>query len=204
VRFINKPPPSDEGGYTKETRSVVNPDAALRARSAIIVARQTGDVNFCASIRRCRNDLAADVAPSFPRMITGLIDGAHGAGEPTRLRIFIVEDHVDTARGLAMYLRASGHEVHVAADVQSARQLATEIEYDILLSDIGLPDGTGWDLLKELKARRPITAIAMSGYNTDSDRARSKAAGFREHLPKPLTPEELDAAFERALGGGGA
>ncbi len=98
-----------------------------------------------------------------------------------------------------MYLRASGHEVHVALDVRSARQLATEIDYDILLSDIGLPDGNGWDLLEELSARRPITAIAMSGYNTDSDRARSKAAGFVEHLPKPLTPEELDAAFERAI-----
>ena len=135
-------------------------------------------------------------------MITALDDSA-GAGLPRqRLCVFIVEDHADTARGLAMYLRASGHEVHVAADVRSARQLATEIDYDILLSDIGLPDGNGWDLLEELKARRPIKAIAMSGYNTDSDRARSKAAGFVEHLPKPLTPEELDGAFARTLADG--
>jgi DNA-binding response OmpR family regulator len=133
-------------------------------------------------------------------MITSLDDGAASGSNARRLCIFIVEDHADTARGLAMYLRASGHEVHVAPDVRSARQLATEIDYDILLSDIGLPDGNGWDLLKELKARRPITAIAMSGYNSESDRARSKAAGFVEHLPKPLTPEELDEAFGRALG----
>ncbi len=146
-----------------------------------------------------RTDLAADVA-LLTGMITSLADDGATAGKSAQLRIFIVEDHADTARGLAMYLRASGYEVHVAADVRSARQLATEIEYDILLSDIGLPDGNGWDLLEELRARRPITAIAMSGYNTDSDRARSKAAGFVEHLPKPLTPEELDAAFERALG----
>ena len=116
-----------------------------------------------------------------------------------KLRIFVVEDHAETARGLAMYLRGNGHEVHVALDVRSARQLATEIDYDILLSDIGLPDGNGWDLLEELSARRPIKAIAMSGYNTDSDRARSKAAGFAEHLPKPLTPEDLDQAFVRAM-----
>ena len=121
-----------------------------------------------------------------------------------KLRIFVVEDHAETARGLAMYLRGNGHEVHVALDVRSARQLATEIDYDILLSDIGLPDGNGWDLLEELSARRPIKAIAMSGYNTDSDRARSKAAGFAEHLPKPLTPEDLDQAFERAMSDGAA
>ena len=121
-----------------------------------------------------------------------------------KLRIFVVEDHAETARGLAMYLRGNGHEVHVALDVRSARQLATEIDYDILLSDIGLPDGNGWELLEELSARRPIKAIAMSGYNTDSDRARSKAAGFAEHLPKPLTPEDLDQAFVRAMSDGAA
>ena len=132
-------------------------------------------------------------------MITAVDDGGSGGTVPKRLRIFIVEDHAETARSLAMYLRASGHEVHVALDVRSARQLATEIDYDILLSDIGLPDGNGWDLLEELSARRPIKAIAMSGYNTASDRARSKAAGFAEHLPKPLTPDELDQAFDRAM-----
>ena len=135
-------------------------------------------------------------------MIMASDDGASGATVVQRLRIFIIEDHADTARGLASYLRASGHEVHVALDVRSARQLATEIDYDILLSDIGLPDGNGWDLLEELRARRPITAIAMSGYNTDADRARSKAAGFADHLPKPLTPEELDQAFDRVMRGG--
>ena len=121
-----------------------------------------------------------------------------------RLRIFVVEDHAETARGLAMYLRGSGHEVHVALDIRSARQLATEIDYDILLSDIGLPDGNGWDLLEELSARRPIKAIAMSGYNTDGDRARSKAAGFARHLAKPLTPEELDQAFVQVMADGAA
>ena len=129
-----------------------------------------------------------------------VVDNSSAHTRPKVLRIFIVEDHPDTARGLARYLRANGHEVHVALDVGSARQLATEIEYDILLSDIGLPDGNGWDLLTELSARRPIKALAMSGYNSDADRARSKAAGFLEHLPKPLTPDLLDQAFARAMG----
>ena len=131
-----------------------------------------------------------------------MTDGSSNTATGKSFRIFIVEDHAETARGLAMYLRGSGHEVHVALDVRSARQLATEIDYDILLSDIGLPDGNGWDLLEELRARRPIKAIAMSGYNTESDRARSKAAGFAQHLAKPLTPEELDQAFVEVMGGG--
>ncbi len=125
----------------------------------------------------------------------------HPAAPPKLLRIFVVEDHAETARGLALYLRSHGHEVHVALDIRSARQLATEIDYDILLSDIGLPDGSGWELLEELSARRAITAIAMSGYNSDADLARSKAAGFFAHLAKPLTPEELDVALARATGG---
>jgi len=131
-------------------------------------------------------------------------DTSPADGVTPSLRVFVVEDHAETARGLAMYLRSIGHEVHVALDVRSARQLSTEIDYDILLCDIGLPDGNGWDLLEELTARRPIKAIAMSGYNTDSDRARSKVAGFAEHLPKPLTPDELDEAFTRAMADGAA
>jgi two-component system CheB/CheR fusion protein len=130
-------------------------------------------------------------------------DGSSAHDPAKGLRVFIVEDHEPTARGLAMYLRTLGHRVHVAADVKSARRLAGEIEFDILLSDLGLPDGNGWDLMKELSARGGFKAIAMSGYNTDADQARSKAAGFFEHLPKPLTPEELEQAFERATAGTG-
>lgn len=123
---------------------------------------------------------------------------------PTRsLRIFLVEDHADTARAMMMYLQASGHEVRHAADTKTARALAHESEFDILLSDLSLPDGNGWDLLRELRRERLFKAIAMSGHNTDDDRARSKAAGFLEHLPKPLMPEELDAAFARVMGEGG-
>jgi CheY-like chemotaxis protein len=61
-----------------------------------------------------------------------------------------------------------------------------------------LPDGTGWDLLKRLSAERRIRAIAFSGYNTPADRQRSADAGFLEHLPKPLSPDQLCAAISRA------
>lgn len=122
------------------------------------------------------------------------------AHEPGRSwRIFLVEDHVDTARAITHYLRSLGHVVSVANDVQTARKFASKAEFDILLSDLGLPDGNGWDLLRELRPGTSFKAIAMSGYNTPADLARSKAAGFLEHLAKPLVPEDLKAAFERVM-----
>jgi CheY-like chemotaxis protein len=112
--------------------------------------------------------------------------------------IFLVEDHENTARALKMYLELLGHEVHVAHDVKSAVKMAGDIDYDVLVSDIGLPDGTGWDLMKKLNGARPYRAIAISGFASPNDIARSKAAGFFEHLAKPITPEDLMPAIGRA------
>jgi len=128
-----------------------------------------------------------------------VVDFSSVAGSPHSLAILVVEDHANTAQSIQRYLRQRGHRVHVASDVRSARALAASVKFDLLLSDIGLPDGNGWELLEELCTDRSIRAIAMSGYDTDADRARSKAAGFLEHLAKPLTPNELDRAFERAM-----
>jgi len=116
-----------------------------------------------------------------------------------KLRILIVEDHVDTAYGLKMYFVNRGHDVQVALDLQSARAAAAEFPFDILLSDLALPDGTGWDLLRELSARGPVRAIALSGHNEPEDIARSEAAGFRRHLAKPIAMRELDQIFAQAM-----
>jgi CheY-like chemotaxis protein len=113
-------------------------------------------------------------------------------------RLIVVEDHAETAEGLKRFLTAIGYQVFVATDMASALSLASAVEYDVLLSDLGLPDGTGWDLLKRLSAERRIRAIAFSGYNTPADRQRSADAGFLEHLPKPLSPDQLCAAISRA------
>jgi CheY-like chemotaxis protein len=116
-----------------------------------------------------------------------------------KLRILIVEDHVDTAYGLKMYFTNRGHDVQVALDLKSARAAAAHHAFDILLSDIALPDGTGWDLLRELNAGGPVRAIALSGYNSEEDIARSEAAGFRMHLAKPVAMRELDRIFAEAM-----
>jgi CheY-like chemotaxis protein len=116
-----------------------------------------------------------------------------------KLRILVVEDHADTAYGLKMYFNAKGHEVYVALDMKTARQIAAEKPFDILLSDLLLPDGNGWDLLRELKARGPIRAIAVSGYNSPEDIARSHEAGFLMHLAKPVAMAEVNRVFAEAM-----
>jgi two-component system, chemotaxis family, CheB/CheR fusion protein len=117
-------------------------------------------------------------------------------------RIIIVEDHADTAEGLRRFLTHIGYKVYIAPDVASARALAKAVEFDVLLSDIRLPDGTGWDLMRELKQDRPeLRAVAISAYNSADEIARSKRVGFLDHVAKPLVAEELSAALENAIGG---
>jgi CheY-like chemotaxis protein len=82
--------------------------------------------------------------------------------------------------------------------MNSALSLASAVEFDLLLSDLALPDGNGWDLMKQLSAERYVRAIAFSAHNSPADLQRSAEAGFIEHLPKPLSPEKLCAAIERA------
>src|SRR6266705_3020236 len=114
-------------------------------------------------------------------------------------RVIVVEDHADTAECLRKFLTSIGYKVYIAPDVASARGLAKAIEFDVLLSDLRLPDGTGWDLMQELSAKQPIRAIAISGHNTDVDIERSRKVGFLDHIAKPLVAEQLTAAIERAV-----
>jgi CheY-like chemotaxis protein len=113
-------------------------------------------------------------------------------------RIIVVEDHASTAEALKKFLKAVGYQVFVATDMASALTLASAVEFDLLLSDLALPDGNGWELMKRLSAERHIRALAFSAHNSPADLRRSAEAGFIEHLPKPLCPEKLCAAIERA------
>ena len=119
------------------------------------------------------------------------------ASEP--FRVIVVEDHAEIAECLRQFLTAVGYKVYIAPDVASARALAKAVEFDVLLSDLRLPDGTGWELVEGLKSERPIRAIAISGYNAADDVERSRRVGFLDHLAKPLVFEELTAALDRAV-----
>ena len=110
----------------------------------------------------------------------------------------MVENHPDTLKYLTMYLETMGHTVVSARTVKEALAALPEAHCSVLISDIGLPDGNGWDLLKSASLEHPVYAIAMSGFGMNADRAKSRAAGFRHHLLKPFDPDQLDAMLEEA------
>ena len=108
------------------------------------------------------------------------------------LRILLTEDHGVTAKMMRMVLTAEGHAVETAGDVATALQLAAEQSFDLLLSDLGLPDGSGHDLMRQLRQRgHTFPGIALSGYGQEDDIQRSYLAGFAAHLTKPASREAL-------------
>ncbi|EDY20754.1 multi-sensor hybrid histidine kinase [Chthoniobacter flavus Ellin428] len=119
---------------------------------------------------------------------------------PKGLRVLLVEDHVDTAATLQRLLVNSGYVVQTATDVASALRHVEEGEFDLLVSDIGLPDGSGLELMPKFVAaagNRPIAGIALSGFGMPEDLERSFSAGFNEHLIKPVDFAMLRKALGR-------
>lgn len=107
------------------------------------------------------------------------------------LRILLVEDDATTAAVLAKLLQRTGHRVTTAATVRQALEIGTSQPFDLLLSDIGLPDGTGLDVMRQLKRRRGLKGIALSGYGMETDVRNSREAGFAIHLIKPVDFQTL-------------
>ena len=107
------------------------------------------------------------------------------------LRILVVEDHGDTLQALSRLLTHFGHEISVAEGAQSAQEIIDSKEFDVVLCDIALPDGDGYDLIAEVKRKRPVKAVAITGFGTEEDIRRGKEAGFDFHLVKPVDFHEL-------------
>jgi PAS domain S-box-containing protein len=113
-----------------------------------------------------------------------------------RLRILLVEDHQDSADMLSQLLLLHDFEVEVANTVEKAVAKARE-GFDLLISDIRLPDGSGLDLMRRLRTTQKIHGIAISGFGTEQDRHRSQEAGYAMHLTKPVDFNRLLEAIER-------
>jgi two-component system CheB/CheR fusion protein len=114
------------------------------------------------------------------------------------MRIFIVENHEDTRFLLGLLLEQLGHTVFGAATLTEALAALPDAGCDVLISDIGLPDGDGWELMVRLGDHRPRYAIAMSGFGQISDRQRSLSVGYRHHLLKPVEPNQLENLLDEA------
>ena len=114
------------------------------------------------------------------------------------MRVLLVENHADTRILLKSYLELKGHTVIVAETKAEALRIAMEGRWNVVISDIGLPDGNGWQLLEEAEFQEPVFAIAMSGYGSRKDVHRSTSAGFRRHILKPFELDELDGMLDEA------
>ena len=117
---------------------------------------------------------------------------------PTQARVLLVDDHAATLLTLRTLLERRGYRVTTAATLTDAEAQAESATFDLLISDLGLPDGDGCALMQRLRARQPtLFGVAISGYGTDADFARSRAAGFRDHLTKPLTIGAIEHVLTR-------
>jgi signal transduction histidine kinase len=115
-------------------------------------------------------------------------------------KILLVDDHQDTCAALEKLLIRRGHLVAATHDVRSAMEAAARNKFDLLISDVALPDGSGMDLMMRLRAISNIPGIAISGFGNNGDIERSLQAGFSDHLIKPIKLDDLEAAIDRALG----
>lgn len=124
----------------------------------------------------------------------------HSANHPVAPRtILLVEDHSDSAKLLSHFMRKTGYTVHVAPNLAQAITLFESETIDCVVSDIGLPDGTGTELIARLNKIKKIPAIALSGYGMERDIENSRQAGFNFHLTKPIGWQKLKKALETVL-----
>ncbi len=135
------------------------------------------------------------ITPPAPPKVSGIPMPETSSGRT--LRILLVEDHEDTRNALVRLLSRWGHVVKSAATITQAIELAPAFDPELLLSDVGLPDGTGMDLLSKLRQDRDIPAIAMSGYGMESDLDQTTHAGFNAHLVKPVAADRLKETIDR-------
>lgn len=143
-------------------------------------------------------ELPLSISPVNPDAATTEV-GGHDNHTSSR-RVLLIEDHAETMAALEGILIRRGFEVVKACTMREARDIARRFPFDLVLSDLGLPDGSGHELMPELRKLRPnCTGIALSGYGMDSDVKRSMEAGFAVHLIKPVTARTLENALRKAL-----
>ena len=119
--------------------------------------------------------------------------------EPSKIKILYVEDDDDTRQAVGTLLQKRGFEMILTRDVKSAIESGLKQEFHILLADIGLADGSGEDVLIELRRTKEFPAIALSAYGMESDLSKPRAAGFDMCITKPFRLKDLENAIEKLL-----
>lgn len=139
-----------------------------------------------------------DTVPA-PPVMTELASVVLPNSPPRRIRwILLVEDHHDTALILRRLLEGHDYQVRIADSVHGALAAAGEQPFDLLISDIGLPDGSGLELMRSLQKIQPIKGVALTGFGRDDDVQNSRDAGFYAHITKPVNFKRLQAVIREA------
>ncbi len=128
------------------------------------------------------------------------VEPAPHAATGRHLKILLVEDHADTRRLLGRALRRLGHDIHTADSVAAALRSMDRDPAELLVSDLSLPDGSGLELMEQLRRRQPaagLKGIAVSGYGMEDDIRRCHEAGFSRHLTKPISLQQLQETIEQ-------
>ena len=116
-----------------------------------------------------------------------------------RGHLLVVDDHHDTCIGMKMLLERRGYRITLAHTAGQALEKVEREKFDLLISDIGLPDRSGYELMEELRRKGSLRGIALSGFGMEHDINRARAAGFSEHLTKPINFDRLDEAIRKLL-----
>lgn len=114
-------------------------------------------------------------------------------------RLLVVDDHEDTCTGMKRMLERRGYEITIAYSADQAVEKVRTQDFDLLISDIGLPDRSGYDLMRELHSSKGLRGIALTGFGSEHDINEARAAGFSEHLTKPINFERLEEAIQNVL-----
>ncbi|MDR7299754.1 CheY-like chemotaxis protein [Pelomonas aquatica] len=120
---------------------------------------------------------------------------------PSARSVLVIEDNIDAAESLVVLLEMLGHHAEWADLGSAGVARAAALQPDLVLVDVGLPDIDGYEVARRLRAQaspRPQRLVALTGYGTPEDRARALAAGFDDHLVKPIALPALEALLSRA------
>lgn len=119
---------------------------------------------------------------------------------PKGTRVLVVDDHDDTVHFLSKLLQKAGCHVTTATGVRDAQAHLKAHTFDLIISDLGLADGSGTDVMRQARTLQATKGIALSGFDSADQRKQSEEAGFCEHLAKPVDVNKLLQAMQRALG----
>jgi CheY-like chemotaxis protein len=174
--------------------------AMVHAHEGTIKAESGGKnrgATFIVTLATVATPAAVVAAPESkgPREVALKTSKAKGTGP----RVLVVDDHVDTCTGMKMMMERRGYRVTVAHTADQAVKKTKNEDFDLVISDIGLPDRSGYELMQELSATKNLRGIALSGFGMENDVSRARAAGFSEHLTKPINFDRLEEAIQMLL-----